>query len=154
MISFDRVNEILTYNAASGEIRWRRSGKGRPADLIAGRKTKNRYAIVVIEGQNYLAHRLVWFLHYGVFPENQIDHINGDCYDNRIENLREATASENCRNWEMHREGKLFGAHWLKRLGKWQSSVRVGKKQKYLGVFASEIEANKKALDFVSQNGG
>lgn len=53
------------------------------------------YATVAFEGRLILAHRLVWTLHYGRYPEGIIDHINGLKGDNRIENLREATRAQN-----------------------------------------------------------
>ena len=45
-----------------------------------------------------LLHRAVWALCHGRFPAMQIDHLNGDKRDNRIENLREADGAENLNN--------------------------------------------------------
>lgn len=55
-------------------------------------------------------HRVAWFLYYGKWPEKCIDHINGDRSDNRIENLRDVSHSENSLNKDKHRNGhiKLF----------------------------------------------
>ena len=49
-------------------------------------------------------HRVVWAWHHGRLPTMQIDHINGNGFDNRIENLREVSQSENMRN--QHRQWK------------------------------------------------
>ena len=43
-------------------------------------------------------HIAVWAWHHGRFPTLQIDHVNGNGFDNHIENLREVTQSENMRN--------------------------------------------------------
>lgn len=43
-------------------------------------------------------HRLIWRLCHGSWPRHEIDHINGCCEDNRIENLRDVTHGINMRN--------------------------------------------------------
>lgn len=59
---------------------------------------KDGYLILKIKGRQFKAHRVAWFLHYGSFPEMEIDHINRNRSDNRICNLREATRMCNIRN--------------------------------------------------------
>lgn len=59
---------------------------------------KDGYLIVKVKGKQFKAHRIVWLLHYGKFPEKEIDHINRVRTDNRIENLRECTRTENIHN--------------------------------------------------------
>jgi hypothetical protein len=54
-----------------------------------------------------MVHRLAWFLTYGVWPADQIDHINGIRDDNRLINLREATAQQNLQSRPMHKRNQL-----------------------------------------------
>lgn len=61
---------------------WRGIGKG------------SRYLVTTFIGRVYYLHRLVWQYHTGQTP-SQIDHIDGDFRNNRIENLRECTAAQN-----------------------------------------------------------
>lgn len=72
-----------------------------------------------------------------------VDHRNGNRLDNRRENLRLATPSENCRNSAMcrrtTRSSQFKGVFWIARLSKWSAQIRVGKR--HLGVFLSEIDA-------------
>lgn len=99
------------------------------------RLDKDGYRIVSVRGQNVGAHRLIWFMHHGSLPE-EVDHINGDRADNRIENLRASTHRENCRNrktyssntsgkkgvyyhegkkrWQVYVDGKMVGSYYTK----------------------------------------
>lgn len=62
-------------------------------DVIFGKRRGHR---VKFDGKNVPLHRLIWMWHYGDIPDRaQIDHINRDWTDNRIENLRVASASLN-----------------------------------------------------------
>lgn len=56
------------------------------------------YYGVTFQGRSLPAHRLIWALHHGREPAGVIDHINGCPWDNRIENLREATSAQNAWN--------------------------------------------------------
>jgi hypothetical protein len=59
---------------------------------------KDGYLIIKIKGKQYKAHRLVFAYFNNRFPKKEIDHINRDRKDNRIENLREVNRTENVRN--------------------------------------------------------
>jgi hypothetical protein len=68
--------------------------------LAAKKRGANDYFTLSFEGKTFLAHRIIWTLHHGVAPTGLIDHINGQKWDNRIENLREATHTQN--RWNAH----------------------------------------------------
>lgn len=63
-----------------------------------GSLDKDGYLIIKVKGKQFKAHRIVWLLNYGEFPNTELDHINRNKLDNRIENLREADRSLNNRN--------------------------------------------------------
>jgi hypothetical protein len=119
----ERVLSQLEYNRESGTFAW----KQRPA----GHTRKSGYVSIHIDGVEVKAHQLVWFLETGNWPNVLIDHINGNPSDNRIENLRDASAS------------KLLGATWNKRLSKWQVQIKLANgARKYIGLFECPNEAH------------
>lgn len=59
---------------------------------------KDGYLIIKVKGKQFKAHRIAWLLYYGYFPKSELDHINRNKLDNRIENLRESNRSEQNRN--------------------------------------------------------
>lgn len=63
-----------------------------------GSYDKDGYLIIKVKGKQFKAHRIVWLLHNGSFPKDEIDHINRVRNDNRIENLREVNRIENIKN--------------------------------------------------------
>lgn len=81
------VKEYLTYNN-DGSLRWIKS----PTKFIdpgyrAGRRHVNGHIEVCLNKRYYMAHHLVWLLHYGKMPDSELKHINGNKADNRIDNL-------------------------------------------------------------------
>lgn len=63
-----------------------------------GSLDKDGYLILKIKGKQFKAHRIAWLLYYGDFPKQELDHINRDRTDNRIENLRESDRAEQIKN--------------------------------------------------------
>jgi hypothetical protein len=59
---------------------------------------KDGYLIIKVKGKQFKAHRIVWLLHHGIFPKREIDHINRNKLDNRIDNLRESNRQEQVEN--------------------------------------------------------
>lgn len=149
MSQIDKYNEFilryLKYNPVSGEFIWLiNRGNKAVSGSVAGTITNTGYRRIKILGKLFLAHRIAWFISYGFWPKDQIDHINGVRNDNRIENLREADASLNLQN-RKYGTGKhscgLLGITWHKRDKKWQASIRKNKKVFYIGYFDTKEEA-------------
>lgn len=132
------------YDHESGAI-FKRLANGRIK--LVGTLTSDGYIKVSIFGRNYFAHRLVWFYVNKVWPEKQIDHINGNRIDNRICNLRECTASENQQNRKAkpkHSSSKYLGVSWEVNRMKWKAALTLNGVRVFEEFFDSEEEAHNK----------
>lgn len=105
-----KIKDYLKYDLITGNFIWvQKTSKSftKPLGSIAGSDNGKGYIIIEFMGKSYKAHRLAWYYHYNKWPEGQIDHINGITNDNRIENLRDVTSSENSKNRLYHRDRTL-----------------------------------------------
>ena len=143
---YERAAEILRYEPETGRlIRRVTTSPTAQADDEAG-TTKRSYSQVSItsNGERRLlyTHRIVWFIHHSELPDI-LDHIDGDPSNNRVENLRAATARQNTHNRRSRKNSssKYLGVNWDKQNSKWYAQIRIAGKVKYLGYFTDEIDA-------------
>lgn len=148
-MSVPTLKEYLNYDSKTGNITWKkeRVGRGRNAARVGkkvGHLTTRGYVQIIFNNKQYKAHRVAWFLYYGKWPKNQIDHINGNKSDNRIKNIRDVTNVENCRNKEKHRRGHLLGTTFCKKSKKWVAQITIKGRGINLGNFKTKLAAHKK----------
>ena len=149
-ISVERLREVLSYDHETGEFFWRVSLRNRtlPGDK-AGYMNDQGYMLCVIDQQKIRLHRAAWAIYYGTMPEGHLDHINGVRHDNRIENLRIATASENMQNTALRKNSttKVKGIHLRKDTGKYSASITVNGVTHWLGCFDNISDAKRARLE-------
>lgn len=95
ILTQSKLHELFFYNADTGIFT---NKSNRFIGKQAGTLQKRGYSTIGIDGKRYYAHRLAWLYKNGELPSNEIDHINGVKSDNRIDNLRLATRSQNASN--------------------------------------------------------
>lgn len=145
----DALKALLSYDPSTGIFTWLvNRGNLKNAGSIAGSLNRGGYAQLQISGKCYRIHRLAWFYVHGVFPDGDLDHINGDRTDNRIENLRVCSKQQNALNKLPQRNG-FKGVTLHKRTGKFQAQITKSNKNHYLGLFSTE-QAAAQAYDAAS----
>lgn len=125
--------EYLSYNPDTGVFTWKKS----PANVIkigsvAGTVEKEGYVRIILKGKSERAHRLAWLFTHGELPIEFIDHINRNKGDNRLVNLRLASAIDNALNRGAGTNNKSGhkGVWWCKLKEKWKWQVTYSGKTK------------------------
>jgi hypothetical protein len=139
MITQAQLLELFEYK--DGQLISKQKSKRRNVGDVLGKINDRGYVTATVQGDVYRVHRLIFLWHYGVMPE-QIDHINGVRDDNRIENLRPATSSENAQNRIASSVSGTKGVYWHKQINRWVASICVNRKNIHLGSF-EDIDAAK-----------
>lgn len=164
----DLLRKLLDYDPETGALYW----KTRTPDLFteapfrsaevsctqfnalwAGRETAtakfaNGYHTLSIKTaglvfKSLLAHRVVWAIYYGTYPNGQIDHINGVRSDNRMSNLRDASIGENKRNAKRRSNNTsgFGGVHYKASRRKWVARIASDGVHTHLGSFDHKFDA-------------
>ena len=150
-MDIDFIKSRLLYDSSTGAFTWI---DGPNAGRKAGALKPHGYIEISIGPRGLakclLAHRIAWAVCYGSWPENQIDHINGNRADNRIENLRDVLPQTNAQNRRTHQSnnkvGKI-GVFQKKGVGSFYFSVKIDGKLVKKGGFASAEDAHAAYLE-------
>jgi len=143
-----QVQELLEYR--DGDLHWkpRTLSRNRPS-VLNGKKVGcpngSGYLTMVHDKRKYYLHQLVFLMHHGYIPSN-IDHIDGNGSNNRIENLRLATVSENMYNTKINTKNTsgFKGVHFNKQKQKWQAKLWVRGEQ-----IARVFQSKELAVEFM-----
>jgi len=141
--SQDHLCQLLDYDPASGILTWR----GRPLSMFSavnGRSAQNcqkvwnakyagtqagakrTYIVLKIEGESYLAHRLIWKMVTGNDPD-EIDHRDRNKHNNRWGNLRDTSHAVNMRNKPINRlnASGYKHIHWSAKTDRWVVQLSI-----------------------------
>jgi hypothetical protein len=145
MVTQDRLKELFDYAPQTGDFIRILAVSSAKAGDVAGTIQGKGYLGFNIDNRHYLAHRLAWLYMYGEWPKHQIDHIDGNKTNNRIENLRDVDNSENHRNTKVNSNSTtgILGVCWCSEANKWRAYIHIGGRQKRLGSFDDIADAAK-----------
>lgn len=142
-LTIEEARKRLAYDPDTGKLTWKqlrnsfRVGEEARSLDVAG------YVQVNIAGTVIKGHRLAWFLHYGEWPSDHIDHINGIRNDNRIANLRVVSGTLNTQNKRKAMPKSKTGVLGVVKVGgRYQANIHKNRKKHYLGTYSTAEEAH------------
>jgi hypothetical protein len=138
MITQSKLKELFDY--ADGKLIAKTNSQCRKVGDALGSLTEKGYLRASVCSKLYFVHRLIFLYYHGYMP-NQVDHTDGNRMNNKIENLREATSSQNNQNRKATSSSGIKGVVWNKKSNKWIASICVNRKSVHLGSFLSIEEA-------------
>lgn len=147
--SYDEINKNFSYDSNTGLItRKLRVANCSKVGEIAGYINDHGYVIIKYLGDAYKAHRLAWLLHYKVWPEKDIDHIDGNKSNNSIINLRDVSRSTNILNTK-HTSNNKSGYRGVSiHNGKWRARLMLNGVSKIIGMYDTPEEASEAYLEY------
>lgn len=145
MPSADRLNEL--FELSGSDLVARKSRGCIKSGSVCGYKRKDGYIRVKVDGALVMAHRIVWKMLHGDEP-SFIDHINGDRSDNRPENLRAVTSSDNKSNERLRVDSTsgFIGVTWHTptsptKTAKWVAKIAKEGSEKHIGYYINLKDA-------------
>ncbi len=142
-LTAQRLRELLHYDPDTGVFRWRNPRGKAARNPTAGSIDSSGYVKIGIASQDHRAHRLAWLYVHSVWPDGQVDHMDGNPGNNAIGNLRDVPQAVNQQNQRgAHSDSKhgLMGV--TKRKTGWVARINIEGAHHYLGVFPSQESAH------------
>lgn len=147
-LTAERLRSVLSYDPGTGQFVWLvRRGSVSPGSRAGHLDPTTGYVSISIDGVSYRAHRLAWLFTHGQWPQECLDHKDGDRANNRLDNLRPADNSQNAANSARNRnntsgfKGVTFHRRRADGSRPWQASIRKDGQLLFLGNFATPLEA-------------
>ena len=139
------LNALFKYDGDSGNLIYKKSRGRVKKGSIAGYMNDEGYRKVGINKKYYSAHRIIFFMHYGYWPQ-EVDHIDHDISNNKIENLRSCTRSENRMNSYSNKNATsrykgVFPSGTQR--NPWKAKIKINGRTISLGNYKSEVQAAK-----------
>jgi hypothetical protein len=144
-VAQEYLKEIVEYREGYFIRKRKTARKQRIGEILCQERVGAFYHRMCVDSIRYYTHRLIWIWHNGAIPVNmEVDHINCDGQDNRIENLRLCSRLENARNrrkYAANSSSIYKGVYWDARAQRWVARVKVLGKHVHLGVYTQEYKA-------------
>jgi len=132
----DQAKALHLFEYKGGRLYWKNAVRPSFNGKEAGYDNGSGYRKVTINNKQHYVHRIVYLMHYGSCPAI-LDHADCNTSNNTIENLREATVSQNTLNYARKKKSStgVCNVAFDKRRKKFNVYVRVNCKAKFFGAF-------------------
>lgn len=153
------LHDLFIYDGVAGALYWRfrpenhfktKAAWGRHLSQFAGKQAGNlrsaprtTYRSVSIHGTNWLAHRIIYFMFSDGDSSLDIDHIDGNGLNNRLDNLRLVNRESNSKNSKKPRNNTsgVVGVWRLKTIGLWRAQITSNGKSRVIGQYGDWFDA-------------
>lgn len=148
-ISIEEFYKYVSYNPQTGEftriaIYNNDSRLFKNIGKVIGNPSSSGYLEISVGNSKFSAHKLAWYFTYGEVPDENIDHIDGNKQNNRIDNLRLFTPLENMRNRGTNKNNTTgYNGVYLTSSGKYRARIKIKGKLIGLGTFVNFDDAVK-----------
>lgn len=148
MITYEIAKALFDYDPKTGKVVW----KFESAQIVKGAeigtntdtaRSNTKYRAVKLFGLSYKVHRIIWLMQTGDWPEGDVDHIDGDGLNNKWDNLRDVTHSQNLMNAAVRSDSTsgYKGVSYDKSRDRWYAYINIDGKRKMLGRYNTLQEA-------------
>jgi hypothetical protein len=141
LIDQQELQKLYEYKDGNLIYKIKTSNRVNVGDVVGSINKYTGYVEMYFNKKRVKAHRLIWIYHNGAIPNTLvIDHINGIRHDNRIENLRLVTNTQNSYNRPKTKRNAsgYKGVYWNIGAKKWESKIQIDGILKHLGLFITK----------------
>ena len=147
VITQEVLHKVFKYDPETGVLynRIDRSSTAKKGEVAGSLVKTTGYWQLHFFGKVIAMHRIVWLYHHGKWPNYEIDHIDGNPLNNRIENLRDVVKRQNKLNSGkgVNNSSGCVGVSWNKKHEKWEAYIYSNYKKIKLGYFTDKQDAVK-----------
>lgn len=139
ILTASRLREVLDYSPETGVFVWKarpsvHANKGMIGERAGAVDKGTGYRRIWIDGDRFVAHRLAWLWMTGEWPADLVDHIDGDKGNDRWENLRAASMSQNKANGVY--ANSPMGLKGVTKAGnRWRAQIVKDQRHQHLGYY-------------------
>ena len=145
ILTQERLRSLFDYDPQTGVLTRKSEPSSRsPIGAPIGGNDGAGYLQTIVDGRRYRLHRLIYLYMLGTLPEHYVDHLNRNRSDNRWQNIRHATRTENAHNIGIsgHNTSGFTGVSWAANCCKWEARITLANKGKVLGYFDTREAAS------------